>query len=211
MDFKSIRNEYEGGILTPSNLDKNPILQVKLWVDEAVKNKAIEATAMVVSTIDRNSFPQSRVVLLKAISDEGFSFFTNYNSSKGIDIQGNNKVSLLFFWPQLFRQVKITGIAHKVDPSISDEYFSSRPFDSQLSAIASDQSQEIISRQELEDEFNKLQKQYSGQAIPRPAHWGGYTVKPITIEIWQGRQNRLHDRFLYIKNNQDWNIKRLAP
>ena len=170
-----------------------------------------EVNAMTVSTIGLDGFPKSRVVLLKKFNEEGFIFFTNYNSEKGRAIQNNPNVCLSFFWNSLERQVIIKGVAEKTSEIISDNYFDSRPDGSKLGAIASDQSKVIESRKVLEDKLTQLEQLYIGKKIPRPQHWGGYLVKPIEIEFWQGRSNRLHDRIRYqLQDDFNWKIERIS-
>jgi pyridoxamine 5'-phosphate oxidase len=167
---------------------------------------------MVLSTINNHNFPSSRVVLLKDIKADGFSFFTNYNSQKAQDILSNNKASLLFFWPELQRQVRIEGLIEKLTVIDSDEYFASRPRGSQVGAWSSPQSSIINDRQVLETAVSQTEQRFSSSKdIPRPDFWGGYLLKPIRFEFWQGRSSRLHDRVLYLKENSVWAIKRLAP
>ncbi len=207
--IETIRNEYLSGALTRKDLLADPISQFEIWLDQAIKSGVEEPTAMVLSTIDTDNFPQSRVVLLKSVNNKGFTFFTNYNSNKGQTIQNNNKVSLLFFWPQLQRQVRISGITLKVSGKISDHYFFSRPTDSQVAAIISNQSSTINSRKILEEKFNRFK--HNNLPIKRPQWWGGYVVQPFKFEFWQGRENRLHDRFVYAKKKDSWHISRLEP
>ncbi len=211
MDLQSVRNDYTKSTFREEDLTKDPIIIIQNWVKEALQQNIIEATAMSLSTVGEDGFPKSRIVLAKSIREEGISFFTNYDSQKGKDIKSNKKVSLLFFWPDLQRQIRITGLAEKLDPKTSDEYFSSRPFESQIGAIVSQQSKKLKSRDELVAKFNTLKDELNTQSIKRPDNWGGYIVKPVTIEFWQGRENRLHDRFLYELNKDVWSIKRLAP
>ncbi len=166
---------------------------------------------MTLSTIGNDGFPQARIVLLKQFNSDGFVFFTNYTSEKGKSIENNSSVALLMFWPQLERQVRITGIAVKTDHKTSDEYFSSRPKESNIGAWASNQSKEIPSRTFLEDQYRTVEKKFMDQSPPRPPFWGGYRVIPHKIEFWQGRTNRLHDRILYVKSAEGWKTSRLAP
>lgn len=210
MDIHSLRKEYKRAVLNRKSVDKNPFKQFETWLDEAVKSEIQDPTAMTVSTIDENGFPQSRIVLLKFLDENGFVFFTNYKSRKGRSIEKNPAVSLLFFWPELERQVRIDGFANKTSQELSEKYFHSRPLESRIGAWASEQSSEIPNRKYLEERFESFNKKF-GLAPPLPDFWGGYRVNPVKIEFWQGRENRLHDRIFYQKENETWTIKRLAP
>lgn len=200
-------------MLSRENLNENPFQQFRTWfveVDEA--GNVDEANAMTISTIGLDGFPKSRVVLLKSYDEYGFIFYTNYDSEKGKAILNNPKVCLSFFWPSAERQIIIKGTAKKISQEASERYFHSRPKGSQLGAIVSPQSQEIENRQVLEDQLEALQKKYKDKDIEKPDSWGGFRVEPHSFEFWQGRPNRLHDRFLFEKKDEyDWNIKRLAP
>ena len=165
---------------------------------------------MVVSTVDENLQPHSRVVLLKELTPEGFIFFTNYEGNKARQIAGNSKVSLLFFWPALERQVRITGNVEKISEAVSTVYFLSRPLDSRIGAWASPQSRIIRSKDFLEQQFEYYKLKF-GDNVPKPAHWGGYIVNPVSLEFWQGRPNRMHDRLIYSNESGEWKISRLAP
>jgi pyridoxamine 5'-phosphate oxidase len=166
---------------------------------------------MNVSTVSKEGKPSSRIVLLRNFSENGFVFYTNYNSKKGNDISENNSAAINFFWPQLERQIRIEGKLQKVDSKISDEYFASRPHDSQLGAWASNQSEVLKNRQELEEKFAALEKKFAGINVPRPEHWGGYCLVPDSIEFWQGRPSRIHDRIKFTTVNNEWKIERLSP
>lgn len=203
--------EYNLGKLDISDLPPDPFQLFRSWLDAALKSEEPEPTAMVVSTIDQAGFPQSRVVLLKSADHAGFTFFTNYQSNKGLEIEANHKTALLFFWPQLQRQVRITGIAQRVDRSETEHYFRSRPEGSRIGAWASDQSREIPSREYLEEKYAQYSELYSNRPIPTPPHWGGYRVTPVRYEFWQGRESRLHDRFTYQQEGVIWKIIRLSP
>lgn len=211
MKVDSIRKEYKYAALTEDNIPQNPMQKFEQWINEALNAKINDPTAMSITTIGSDGFPQSRIVLLKNFNEEGFIFFTNYNSQKGNAILNNPSVSLLFFWHELERQVRITGLAEKTTNEISDRYFQSRPLNSQAAAIVSSQSEKIGSRDELEKHFNELIKNLPEDHFDRPSNWGGFLIKPIKIEFWQGRENRLHDRILYEKINGNWQISRLAP
>lgn len=211
MQLDSIRKEYKYAGLSEENLQADPIKQFENWLNDALNAMVNEPTAMSVSTFGTDGFPQTRIVLLKGFDKTGFRFFTNYNSDKGKAIQQNNAVSLHFFWPELERQIRISGYAEKTSGEISDNYFFSRPLLSQIAAVVSEQSKKIASREILENQFNQLKNSLKENAAERPANWGGFLVKPIKIEFWQGRENRLHDRILYEKSAEKWNISRLAP
>jgi pyridoxamine 5'-phosphate oxidase len=210
-EIAGIRQEYKQQVLLESAAAENPFSQFAQWWDEALKSEISEVNAMTLATASAEGVPAARTVLLKSYDKNGFVFFTNYNSQKGLEIAANPRAALLFFWKELERQVRITGLIEKIDAADSDAYFQSRPLGSRIGAHASPQSQVIENREWLEKEEEKL-KQNLGNDIPRPAHWGGYIVKPVTIEFWQGRPNRLHDRLLYsLEENGSWKIERLAP
>ncbi len=212
-DLSDYRKSYLKGFLSENELFDNPLKLFSKWFDEISENNLeIEINAMTLSTIDNNGFPRNRVVLLKYFSDEGFTFFTNYNSNKAKSILINNKVSLSFFWEKLERQIIIKGRAFKTTDDISDKYFNSRPLGSKIGAlVSSNQSSVIPSRSFLEDEFKKIKKQFENSKISRPLNWGGFIVKPIEYEFWQGRENRLHDRIRYNQKDNKWIIERLSP
>ncbi|GGE29235.1 pyridoxamine 5'-phosphate oxidase [Psychroflexus planctonicus] len=212
-NLHNYRKSYEKAALVRENLDENPLQQFRKWFYEVDQADGVdEANAMSISTIGEDGFPKTRVVLLKSYDENGFVFYTNYESEKGKAILANPKVCLSFFWPSLERQVIIKGKAEKVPENISDNYFSSRPLGSQLGAMASDQSRVIEDREVLENKLKSLENKYKEQKPERPKNWGGFVVKPESIEFWQGRPNRLHDRFLFsLQNGLDWKIERLAP
>lgn len=211
-DIASIRQDYIKGKLDEEDTHQNPISQFEKWFAEAQASSVNEPTAMVLSTVGSGGAPSSRVVLLKDIKSSGFTFFTNYLSRKGEEIGDNNNISLLFFWPELQRQVRIEGVAEKVSEEESTAYFLSRPKGSQISAIASPQSQVVANRQELEGRVAQLEYIFSANdSTERPVHWGGYLVKPTRIEFWQGRASRLHDRIVYERQDDIWTKQRLAP
>jgi len=211
MNLEEIRMEYKMGQLNISDLPPNPFQFFESWLGSALKSGEPEPTAMIVATIDQSGFPQSRVVLLKSADDKGFTFYTNYLSNKGVDLEKNPKVSLLFFWPLLQRQVRITGTADKVDRTETENYFSSRPEGSKIGAWSSDQSREIPSRDYLETRYLYFSEKFKNQEIPAPPHWGGYRVTPSRFEFWQGRESRLHDRYAYEQVGERWKISRLSP
>jgi len=211
MKLESLRREYKFAELSRNSVDEAPLKQLENWITDALAASAKEATAMSVVTINAEGFPQARIVLLKKIDENGITFFTNYTSCKGKSIDRNNKVGLHFFWPELERQVRISGFATKTAKELSDSYFDSRPRASRIAAIISNQSEEIPSREFLENRFYDLQNELQDKKPKRPDSWGGYIVKPIKLEFWQGRESRLHDRILYERNDARWKIKRLAP
>lgn len=213
-DLSDYRRSYEKNTLLEQNLPDNPLRLFFDWFHE-VDSTDMEANAMTVASISPDGFPRSRVVLMKQFSEEGFIFFTNYQSEKGRSVAMNPKVCLSFFWPGPERQVIIKGIAAKTTEEVSDQYFNSRPLGSRLGAIISDQSSVIGTREELENKLKTAERGVAAdQAIKRPAHWGGYIVKPIEMEFWQGRANRLHDRIRYTIHPgtpESWTFERLAP
>lgn len=209
--LRDIRTNYQKFELAEENISKNPLNQLSLWINDAIEGKSNEPTALILSTIDENGNPDSRVVLLKEISGEGLIFFTNYNSKKGKQIDKNQHVSVVFFWPELERQVRIKGITEKINEVDSATYFKSRPLESQLGAWSSPQSQIINSRQVLDDNYIHYQQYFETHEIKKPPHWGGFLIRPEYFEFWQGRSNRLHDRIEFCLSDQSWVIHRLAP
>ncbi|CAG2533528.1 Pyridoxamine 5'-phosphate oxidase [Maribacter dokdonensis] len=212
-DLGDYRKSYEKSALVEDSISDNPIQLFQTWFYEVENSDGVdEPNAMTVSTVGLDGFPKSRVVLLKKYTHEGFIFYTNYNSEKGKAISENPNLCLSFFWANLERQVIIKGVAEKLPENLSDGYFESRPEGSKLGALVSDQSTVIDSRAVLEDKLAKLEKEYNGKEIERPKHWGGYLVRPLSIEFWQGRPNRLHDRIRYTLTSEfDWKMERLAP
>ncbi|MFP2996727.1 pyridoxamine 5'-phosphate oxidase [Spongiivirga sp. MCCC 1A20706] len=212
-DLGSYRKSYEKSMLLESEVSENPMQLFQTWFYEVEKMEASdEVNAMSVSTLGLDGFPKTRVVLLKEYTHEGFIFYTNYQSEKGKAIAQNPNVCISFFWQVAERQVIIKGKAEKISPNKSDGYFDSRPEGSRLGAIVSDQSQVIPSREFLETKLNELEAEYTNREIKRPDYWGGYLVRPVEIEFWQGRTNRLHDRLRYtLDANFDWIMERLAP
>lgn len=211
-DIADIRNEYQLAALDEVTVGDDPIAFFTQWFIEAQKAEVDEVNAMALATCSPENIPHTRIVLLKGLEEDEFVFYTNYNSSKGKDIEYNPNVSLLFFWKELERQVRIQGIATKIPAEKSEEYFHSRPTGSQVGAWASSQSTIIPDRNTLDDNYTRLEQEYMGKRIPRPDHWGGYAVKPVSIEFWQGRISRLHDRILFTRQQETgWNKVRLAP
>jgi len=212
MDISHFRREYLQGGLNKSDLDHDPVSQFAIWFDQARKTKIADPTAMVLATVDKDSRPSQRTVLLKYFDEDGFVFFTNYGSRKADEIASNDRVSLLFVWLELDRQVMINGHAERISAKDSARYFVSRPRDSQVAAWVSSQSHGLSSRQALMQKFAEMKKKFGEGKIPLPTFWGGYRVVPSEIEFWQGRENRLHDRFIYkMTGNSNWSIERLAP
>ena len=211
MDLKNLRLNYKKSAIDFKNLEDNPISFFLKWFDDTLKVNKDEANACVLSTVSVENKPSSRVVLLKSVNEKGFTFFTNYKSDKSLDIQNNPNVSLNFYWPELERQVRITGVSEQISPKDSDEYFKNRPRESQMGAWLSHQSTSIGLYYDFMDTLNKLESTFKGKDIERPLHWGGYCIIPSKIEFWQGRPSRLHDRLLYEFDENVWNKKRLAP
>ncbi len=211
-DLGNYRKSYEKSALTEETISDNPMELFQKWFYEVEASEGVdEPNAMTISTIGKDGFPKGRVVLLKKYTYEGFIFYTNYESEKGKAIAENPNVCISFFWPNLERQIIIKGKAEKIAENMSDGYFESRPNGSKLGAIVSEQSSVIPSREVLEERLTELEKEYEGKEINRPDWWGGYIVKPVSMEFWQGRPNRLHDRIRYTLENIDWKMERLAP
>ena len=212
-DLSNYRKSYEKSELLELNIPEDPINLFNRWFHETEDFGGVEeVNAMTVSTIGLDGFPKSRVVLLKKFNEEGFIFYTNYNSEKGKAIQQNPNICLSFFWTSLERQVIIKGIAEKTIVAVSDNYFASRPDGSKLGAIVSPQSEVIPNREFLETNLKKLEQEFENNEIERPKHWGGFLVRPVEVEFWQGRANRLHDRIRYqLQSDFSWKVDRLAP
>lgn len=212
LNLRDYRENYSKSKLIEGQLDSHPLQQFDRWMKEAVQAQLPEPNAMTLSTISSEGFPESRVVLLKEVLQDKFVFYTNYESAKGKQIAAQPKVSLNFLWKELERQVRIVGVATKVAAAISDSYFKSRPRGSQIGAWVSPQSKVLHSREELDALLVKFERQFENSPhIQRPPHWGGYEVEPMTIEFWQGRTSRLHDRILYKLLDENWIMQRLAP
>jgi pyridoxamine 5'-phosphate oxidase len=205
-----IRRDYRMAALDETMAGDDPLMLFTTWFSEAETAEIDEVNAMVLSTCGADGQPHSRIVLLKGLDANGFVFFTNYNSGKGRELAANPKASLVFFWKELERQVRIEGLIEKVSDAESDAYFQSRPVDSRLGAWASEQSSPISSRQVLDDNFLRYKEEF-GDNIPRPEHWGGYRLVPVLVEFWQGRSNRMHDRICFRLKDISWEKERLAP
>jgi pyridoxamine 5'-phosphate oxidase len=212
-DLHNYRKSYEKSELLETNIPEDPINLFNRWFHEVEDFGGVdEVNAMTVSTIGLDGFPKSRVVLLKKFNEDGFIFYTNYDSEKGKAILNNPNICLSFFWHSMERQVIIKGVAEKTPENISDNYFASRPDGSKLGAMVSAQSEVIPNRDYLEENLKKLEQEFEGKEILRPAFWGGFLVRPLEVEFWQGRPNRLHDRIRYkLSENYDWKIDRLSP
>ena len=209
-DLADLRRDYAGKPLTKGAVDRDPFVQFGIWLDEALTAEITDANAMTLATADASGRPSSRVVLLKGFDETGFVFFTNYESQKGRDLSSNPNASLSFFWPQLHRQVIINGTSTKVSREESENYFKSRPYESQLGAWASAQSSVLGSRADLDAKFDEMRRRF-GNDVPLPTFWGGFRVAADRIELWQGRANRLHDRIVYRLAGGSWVIERLSP
>ena len=207
--IKDLRTDYQKSELNVKDLTEEPITLFQQWLSQAI-TYSNDANAFVLSTVNSNCVPSSRVLLLRDATEKGFSFFTNYSSRKSQEIEVNPNVCMNFFWPEMERQVRINGSISRLSEQESDDYFNSRPYESRIGAWCSPQSQVIESREVLENKIQELKKKYPNE-VPRPENWGGYTIVPNEIEFWQGRASRLHDRFLYNKEGKNWTINRLAP
>ena len=212
-DLSNYRKSYEKEELLESNCPENPMELFQKWFINADNSEVVEETnAMTIATIGKDGFPKSRVVLLKKYTWEGFIFYTNYNSEKGKAIENNNHICISFFWPALEQQIIIKGVAEKLAENLSDGYFESRPDGSKLGAWASEQSKVVSSREQLDENLKTFEQKFDGKEIPRPKHWGGFLVKPVSLEFWQGRPNRMHDRIKYsLQEDFSWKLERLAP
>jgi pyridoxamine 5'-phosphate oxidase len=210
-DIASIRREYCLKELSRSSVDNNPVVQFRNWLDEAIAAQVTDPTAMGLSTAGTDGRPSSRIVLLKDINERGLSFFSSYESRKAEQLIDNDYAALLFYWPELERQVRFEGTVEKVAAAESDEYFNSRPEASRIGAWASRQSSVIGTRSELVQEFEKIADRFGKASIPRPPYWGGYRLLPLMAEFWQGRPGRLHDRIRYLLKDEGWQIDRLSP
>jgi pyridoxamine 5'-phosphate oxidase len=209
--IRHLREDFTKGQLHERDLQPNPFLQFKTWMSQALASEISEVQAMTLSTVRADTRPESRIVYLREFDEQGYCFYTNYNSSKGKNLAQNPNVSLNFFWKELERQVRIEGSVEKVSAEQSDSYFNARPYDSKIGAWASAQSSKLNSREELEEKISNLKKQFTVDTIKRPEFWGGYRVVATRYEFWQGRQSRLHDRFAYELQLGNWKIDRLSP
>lgn len=209
--LNAIRRDFADKPLQEDSVNVDPFLQFSVWFEESVNAQLLDPYAMLVSTVDESGSPHSRVVYLRNISEKGLVFYTNYNSEKGKNLAASNKIAVNFFWGELERQIRIEGEVKKVDDEFSDTYFATRPRESQIGAWASNQSETINSREDLEKQVQYYNDKFKGVDVPRPPHWGGYIINPVKFEFWQGRPNRLHDRLIYSKTETDWNISRVAP
>lgn len=211
-EIRNLRTDYTRHSLDEQDVANHPFEQFQTWMEEAIKAEVHEPNAMHLSTVKADGRPAGRVVLLRGLDESGFSFFTNYNSDKGQQLMGKAFAALTFFWPELERQIRIEGSIVKLSDQENDDYFYSRPRGNRLGAWASPQSQPIANRQELEKLAQLLEAKYpEPQLVPRPPHWGGFRLLPDSLEFWQGRASRLHDRIRYRKASQGWMIERLAP
>jgi pyridoxamine 5'-phosphate oxidase len=207
-----LRKEYSSETLLEKDVASEPIQQFQKWWDQAIETEILEANAMTLATASADGLPSARVVLIKDFDERGFVFYTNYKSYKAEQLEENPKACLVFYWKELERQVRIIGLVEKVSETESDQYFHSRPIGSRIGAWASPQSKVIENREWLESEFEKRKEEFRDEQVSRPPHWGGYRVKPVIIEFWQGRYSRLHDRIQYsLEENGTWKIERLAP
>ena len=209
--IQNLRVDYSGKKINIHTINNNPINEFKIWFKNAQENNILEPNAMTLSTFSDTSGINSRTVLLKGVEEKGFIFYTNYNSRKGVDINNNNNVSLVFLWKEIEKQIIVKGKASKISKKESKKYFESRPRKSKIAAWASKQSSEIKDEKELNSRFLEYEKKYLDDKIPLPDFWGGYIIVPDSIEFWIGRKSRMHDRIIYSKNNDDWIIKKLYP
>lgn len=209
--IQNLRVDYSGKKININTINNNPINEFKIWFKSAQENNILEPNAMTLSTFSDTSGINSRTVLLKGVEEKGFIFYTNYNSRKGVDINNNNNVSLVFLWKEIEKQIIVKGKASKISKKESKKYFESRPRKSKIAAWASKQSSEIKDEKELNSRFLEYEKKFLDDKIPLPDFWGGYIIVPDSIEFWIGRKSRMHDRIIYSKNNDDWIIKKLYP
>jgi pyridoxamine 5'-phosphate oxidase len=209
--FEKLREEYEGTPLDEAELAASPVEQFERWFAAAAAVGVAVANGMTLATVDERGVPAARVVLLKGVDARGFVFFTNYDSRKGRELDGTGRAALVFWWPPLSRQVRVEGSVERVSVAESDDYFATRPRESNLSAMASPQSQPVENRAWLSARVAEARQAWDGKALERPEHWGGYRVVPHRVEFWQGRRDRLHDRLCYLREGESWKIVRLAP
>ncbi|MDZ7771950.1 MAG: pyridoxamine 5'-phosphate oxidase [Balneolaceae bacterium] len=207
----AIRREYAGEPLDDRSVFEDPVEQFQTWFEQALEAEPMDPNAMTLSTATPDGRPSSRVVLLKGFDPEGFRFYTNYRSRKGRELEKNPRAALCIYWPAMSRQVRIEGEVEKLGRAESREYFRQRPRPSRIAAWASEQSRRVESREELEMRFRDYEKQFEGGEVPLPEFWGGYLLRPDVIEFWQGREERMHDRLVYRREGESWDIRRLAP
>lgn len=211
MNLADLRREYTVGGLRRADLNPNPVAQFQKWFDEALKAQLVEPSAMTLATVAQDGTPSSRIVLLKGAEERGFMFFTNYESRKGRELAGNSRAALTLFWPELEREICLVGTVTKTTRADSEKYFAMRPRGSQLGAWVSRQSTVVPDRAFLESRLQEVERQFANRDVDTPSYWGGYLLTPSRIEFWQGRPNRLHDRFQYTKQDGSWRIERLSP
>jgi pyridoxamine 5'-phosphate oxidase len=211
VNIADLRKKYTKSGLLEENLPENPMQLFRQWLEEAVKAGVPEPNAMALATVSPEGTPNVRMVLLKAVEDHSITFFTNFNSRKGKDLAATPAASCTFWWAELERQVRISGTVQKVPDSVSEAYFRSRPRESRIGAVASNQSMPVAGREELEKAFAAIEREYEGKEIPKPDDWGGYEITIQEIEFWQGRPGRMHDRISYLVSSGKWNRQRLAP
>jgi pyridoxamine 5'-phosphate oxidase len=211
MGIADLRRDYRARALSERDVDTDPIEQFRQWLDEAVRVELVDATAMTLATVDASGAPDARIVLLKDVTADGFTFYTNYDSAKAAQLAAHPHAALVFFWAELERQVRVTGVVSRAPAATSDAYFASRPLDSRLGAWASPQSRVIADRAVLEAKVAEAAARFIDGDVPRPSYWGGYVLAPAVVEFWQGRPNRLHDRLRYRRDGVGWTIERLAP
>jgi pyridoxamine 5'-phosphate oxidase len=211
VDASSLRKEYTSAGLDKADVDPDPIVQFHEWFENAVEADLHEPNAMILATATADGKPSARTVLLKGYDERGFVFYTNYEGRKAVELESNPRAALVFYWGELVRQVRVEGTVSRVSVEESDEYFASRPRGSRLGAWASEQSRVVDGRRTLEQKLHSLQAEYENREVPRPPFWGGYRVEPEAIEFWQGREDRLHDRLVYRREDGAWRIERLQP
>lgn len=209
--LKNLRHDFAQQTLSKKDVNSDPYEQFKSWLDEAIKAEVNEPIATTISTVSKYGQPSSRIVYIRDVNENGFVFFTNYLSKKGIDLSVNPKACMNLFWPEIERQVRIEGVIEKVTHDVSDAYFADRPKASQIGAHASFQSRPLENREELENRITEFNEKYSEEEVPRPSNWGGYILVPHHFEFWQGRPSRLHDRIAFNKSEEGWEIVRLNP
>ena len=212
-DISKLRTHYEGELLDEKKVKPDPLDQFNEWFNEALDAEVLEPNAMMLATATKSGIPSVRTVLLKSVDQKGFVFYTNYKSRKGQEIEENPHASVLFFWPQLQRQIRVVGVLSKTDPVVSEIYFKERPVESRISAWVSTQSHELSGKAELEENYRIFEEKYRNKEIPYPPFWGGYCLTPDCYEFWQGQPNRMHDRVEYYRDPEarNWLIRRLAP